>query len=68
LIARRGSDLPAGETVLDEDGEPIPSPLAGKSLTGFLEGETFQLPSAPYVLTVKSTGETSAVFTLTKKI
>lgn len=66
LIERSGSDLPAGETVLDEDGEPIPSPLDGRSLTGFLEGEKFQLPGAPYVLTVKSTSETSAVFTLTK--
>ena len=66
LIERSGSDLPAGEIVLDEDGEPIPSPLAGTSLTGFLEGEKFQLPGAPYVLTVKSTGATSAVFTVTK--
>ena len=66
LIKRSGSDLPPGEIVLDEDGEPIPSPLAGKSLEGFLEGEKFQLPGAPYVLTVKSTGATSAVFTVTK--
>jgi len=66
LIERSGSDLPAGEVVLDEDGEPIPSPLDGKSLTGFLEGEKFQLPGAPYVLTVKSTGTTSAVFSVTK--
>jgi len=66
LIERSGSDLPTGEVVLDEDGEPIPSPLAGKSLTGFLEGEKFPLPGAPYTLTVKSTGTTSAVFTVTK--
>jgi hypothetical protein len=66
LITRSGSDLPAGETVLDEDGEPILPPLYGTTLTGFLEGETFQLPGAPYVFTVKSTGATSAVFTVTK--
>jgi hypothetical protein len=66
LITRSGSDLPAGETVLDEDGEPILPPLYGTTLTGFLEGEVFKLPGAPYTLTVKSTGETSAVFTLTK--
>jgi len=66
LIERSGSDLSTGETVLDEDGEPIPSPLAGTFMTGFLEGEKFQLPGAPYVLTVKSTGATSAVFTVTK--
>jgi hypothetical protein len=66
LIARRGSDLPAGEPVLDEDGEPILPPLHGTTLTGFQAGEVFKLPGAPYTLTVKSTGETSAVFTLTK--
>ena len=66
LITRSGSDLPAGETVLDEDGEPIRPPLYGTTLTGFLAGEVFRLPGAPYTLTVKSTGETSAVFTLTK--
>ena len=66
LIARRGSDLPAGEPVLDEDGEPILPPLYGKSLTGFQAGEVFKLPGTPYTLTVKSTGEISAVFTVTK--
>ena len=66
LITRSGSDLPAGETVLDEDGEPIPPPFSGTTLTGFQAGEVFKLPGAPYTLTVKSTGETSAVFTLTK--
>jgi hypothetical protein len=66
LITRSGSDLPAGEPVLDEDGEPILPPLYGTTLTGFQAGEVFKLPGAPYTLTVKSTGETSAVFTLTK--
>ena len=66
LITRNGSDLPAGETVLDEDGEPIPPPFFGTTLTGFQAGEVFKLPGAPYTLTVKSTGETSAVFTITK--
>jgi hypothetical protein len=66
LIARSGSDLPAGEPVLDEDGEPILPPLHGRTLTGFQAGEVFKLPGAPYTLTVKSTGETSAVFTLSK--
>jgi hypothetical protein len=66
LIERSGSDLPAGETVLDEDGEPIPPPFFGTTLTGFQAGEVFKLPGAPYTLTVKSTGETSAVFTITK--
>ena len=66
LITRSGSDLPVGETVLDEDGEPILPPLYGTTLTGFQAGEVFKLPGAPYTLTVKSTGETSAVFTITK--
>jgi hypothetical protein len=66
LIERSGSDLPAGKPVLDADGETILPPLYGKSLTGFQAGEVFKLPGAPYTLTVKSTGETSAVFTLTK--
>jgi hypothetical protein len=66
LIVRLGSDLPAGEPVLDEDGEPILPPLFRTTLTGFQAGEVFKLPGAPYKLTVKSTGETSAVFTLTK--
>jgi hypothetical protein len=66
LIERSGSDLPAGETVLDEDGEPIPPPFFGTTLTGFQAGEVFKLPGAPYTLNVKSTGETSAVFILTK--
>ena len=66
LIVRFGSDLPAGEPVLDEDGDPILSPLYKTTLTGFQAGEVFKLPGAPYKLTVKSTGDTSAVFTLTK--
>ena len=66
LIVRLGSDLPAGEPVLDEEGEPILPPLYKTTLTGFQAGEVFKLPGAPYKLTVKSTGETSAVFTLTK--
>jgi hypothetical protein len=66
LILRRQSDLPPIPTTLDEDGEPILPPLTGSTLTGFQAGEVFKLPGAPYTLTVKSTGETSAVFTLTK--
>jgi hypothetical protein len=66
LITRNGSDLPAGEPVLDEDGEPILPPLFGTTLTGFQAGEVFKLPGAPYTLTVKSTGEIGAVFILTK--
>jgi len=61
LIERRDSDLPVSVVNLDPDA------LASEwTLTGFLEGEKFQLPGAPYVLTVKSTGASSAVFTLTK--
>ena len=66
LILRRQSDLPPIPTTLDEDGEPILPSLTGSTLTGFQAGEVFKLPGAPYTLTVKSTGETSAVFTLTK--
>ena len=61
LIKRRDSDLPT--SVVNLDPEVLPAKWI---LTGFLEGETFQLPGAPYVLTVKSTGTTSAVFTLSK--
>jgi hypothetical protein len=61
LIKRRDADLPA--SVVETDPAALPSNWV---LTGFLEGEQFQLPGAPYVLTVKSTGTTSAVFTLTK--
>ena len=61
LIKRRDSDLPT--SVVNLDPEVLPEKWI---LTGFLEGETFQLPGAPYVLTVKSTGATSAVVTLTK--
>ena len=67
LLTRNGSDLFTGEPELDSDGEPILPPLYGKTLTGFQAGEKFQLPGAPYVLTVKSTETTTAVFTLTKK-
>ena len=66
LIERSGSDLPAGQPVLDADGETILPPLHGKWLSGFQAGEVFKLPGAPYTLTVKSTGETSAVFSVTK--
>ena len=61
LIKRRDADLPT--SVINLDPDTLPSNLV---LTGFLEGEQFQLPGAPYLLTVKSTGTTSAVFTLTK--
>ena len=61
LIQRRDADLPTSVVNLDPDTLPT-----NWVLTGFLEGEQFQLPGAPYVLTVKSTGTTSAVFTLTK--
>jgi hypothetical protein len=61
LITRSDSDLPT--SVVNTDPNILPS---NWNLTGFLEGEKFQLPGAPYVLTVKSTGMTSAVFTLTK--
>ena len=66
LITRNVADLPAREPVLDSDGEPILPALFGTTLTGFQAGEVFKLPGAPYTLTVKSTGETSAVFTITK--
>ncbi|MSZ48464.1 MAG: hypothetical protein F2602_03360 [Actinobacteria bacterium] len=61
LIVRSDSDLPT--SVVNVDPEMLPRDL---TLTGFLEGESFQLPGAPYTLTVKSTGSTSAVFTLAK--
>ena len=61
LIKRRDADLPTSVVNLDPDILPT-----NWVLTGFLEGEQFQLPGAPYVLTVKSTGTTSAVFTLAK--
>jgi hypothetical protein len=66
LILRKQSDFPPIPTALDEDEEPILAPLTGSTLTGFQAGEVFKLPGAPYTLTVKSTGETSAVFTLSK--
>ena len=66
LILRKQSDLPTIPVTLDEDGEPILASLTGSTLTGFQTGEVFKLPGAPYTLTVKSTGETSAVFTITK--
>jgi hypothetical protein len=61
LILRRDSELPA--SVENVDPEALPSRWL---LTGFVEGEKFQLPGTPFVLTVKSTGTTSAVFTVTK--
>ena len=66
LITRNVADLPAREPVLDSDGEPILPALFGTTLWGFQAGEVFKLPGAPYTLTVKSTAETSAVFTLIK--
>jgi hypothetical protein len=63
LIHRHDEDFPTSVVDLNLDPEAEPSDWI---LTGFLEGETFKLPGAPYVLTVKSTGITSAVFTLTK--
>ena len=66
LLTRSGKDFPPAEPVLNEDGEPTLPSLLGTSLTGFQAGEVFKLPGAPYTLTVKSTGETSAVFTITK--
>jgi len=63
LIHRHDDDFPTSVVDLDLDPEAIPSDWI---LTGFLEGEKFQLPGAPYVLTVKSTGTTSAVITLSK--
>ena len=61
LIQRRDSDLPTSVVKQDPDTYPV-----RWILTGFLEGEEFQLPGAPYVLTVKSTGTTSAVFSVRK--
>ena len=61
LIHRHDDDFPT--SVVNLDPEVLPEKWI---LTGFLEGETFKLPGAPYALTVKSTGTTSAVFTLTK--
>jgi hypothetical protein len=61
LILRRDSELPT--SVVDVDPEALP---ARWLLTGFVEGEKFQLPGAPYELTVKSTGKTSAVFSVRK--
>jgi hypothetical protein len=66
LILRKQSDLPTIPVTLDENGEPILASLTGSTLTGFQAGEVFKLPGAPYTLTVKSTGETTAVFTITK--
>ena len=63
LIHRHDDDFPTSVVDLNPDPEAEPSDWI---LTGFLEGETFKLPGAPYVLTVKSTGMTSAVITLTK--
>ena len=63
LIHRHDDDFPTSVVDLDLDPEAEPSDWI---LTGFLEGEKFQLPGAPYVLTVKSTGTTSAVITLSK--
>ena len=63
LIHRHDDDFPTSVVDLNPDPEAEPSDWI---LTGFLEGEKFQLPGAPYVLTVKSTGTTSAVITLSK--
>jgi hypothetical protein len=61
LILRQDSELPI--SVVNVDPEALPVRWL---LTGFVEGEKFQLPGAPFVLAVKSTGATSAVFSLTK--
>jgi hypothetical protein len=61
LIHRHDDDFPTSVVNLDPEADP-----SKWILTGFLEGETFKLPGAPYALTVKSTGTTSAVITLTK--
>ena len=61
LIERNDSELPT--SVVNLDPEAFPTRW---HLTGFLEGEEFQLPGAPYVLMVKSTGTTSAVFSVRK--
>ena len=61
LIKRFDSDLPI--SVVKQESEDLTTKWV---LTGFLEGEEFQLPGAPYVLTVKSTGTTSAVFSVRK--
>jgi len=61
LILRRDSELPTSVVIVDPDAFPV-----RWLLTGFVEGENFQLPGAPFVLTVKSTSATSAVFTVTK--
>ena len=61
LIKRFDSDLPI--SVVNQVSEDLTTKWV---LTGFLEGEEFQLPGAPYVITVKSTGATSAVFSVRK--
>jgi hypothetical protein len=61
LIQRKDSELPT--SVVNVDPEDFPTRWL---LTGFVEGEKFQLPGAPFILTVKSTGATSAVISLTK--
>jgi hypothetical protein len=61
LITRIDSDLPVSVSSLLPDLLPV-----DWTLTGFLAGEKFQLPGAPFTLAVKSTGATSAVFSVTK--
>ena len=61
LILRNDSDLPVSVSSLLPDVLPV-----DWTLTGFLEGEKFKLPGAPFTLTVKSLGTTSAVISVTK--
>jgi hypothetical protein len=61
MVVRSDSDLPT--SVVNVDPEKLRRDL---TLRGFQEGESFQLPGAPHALTIKSTGSTSAVFTLAK--
>ena len=64
LIMREYLDLPEGNIKFERNGVPVSIPSDGWTLTGFFTGEKFKLPGAPYVLSVKSTDPTSAVFTI----
>jgi Gametolysin peptidase M11 len=66
LIVRDVADLPEGSIRFERDGVQFVGPSDGSILTGFLAGEKFQLPGAPYLLTVKSTDPASAVFTVSR--
>lgn len=67
LLTRESEDISPSPPILDSNGVPVPVTRRGETLTGFQAGETFQLPGAPYLLTVKSTETATAVFTLTKR-